>query len=110
MAERLRLEPRTIEEIVAICDTMLTTLRNAARHASDLTDAPSFGGFKSAEDLRAGFVRKARGTPESLYERLEQFEAVLSGMREAFASGGEGFLAAENNWTARLHALNQDEL
>ncbi len=110
MAEGLRLDPQTIEEIVAICDTMLTTLREAARHASDLTDAPSFGGFKSAEDLRAGFVRKARGTPDSLYERLEQFEAVLSGMREAFAAGGEGFLAAEYNWATRLHALNQDEL
>lgn len=110
MAERLRLEPRTIEEIVAICDTMLTTLQEAAQQARRLTAAPSFGGFKSAEELRAGFVRKARGTPESLYERLEQFEAVLSGMRGAFAAGGEGFLAAENNWTARLHALNQDEL
>ena len=110
MAEGLRLDPRTIEEIVAICDTMLETLREVARQANDLTDAPSFGGFKSAQDLRSGFVRKARGTPESLYERLEQFEAVLSGMRDAFSDGGEGFLSAENGWAAHLHAASRDEL
>ncbi|CCW10433.1 hypothetical protein QLG13_10095 [Rhodococcus aetherivorans] len=107
MAEGLRLDPQKIDEIVAICDTMLTTLREAARHASDLTDAPSFGGFKSAEDLRAGFVRKARGTPESLFERLQQFAAVLENMRETFASGGEGFLATDHDWTAVLNASGQ---
>lgn len=107
MAEGLRLDPQTIEEIVAICDTMLETLREAARHASDLADAPSFGGFKSAEDLRTGFVRKARGTPESLFERLQQFAAVLENMRETFASGGEGFLATEHDWTALLNASGQ---
>ncbi|KXF88245.1 hypothetical protein D092_04155 [Rhodococcus ruber Chol-4] len=110
MAEGLRLDPQTIEEIVAICDTMLTTLRKAAQQARMLADAPSFGGFKSAEDLRAGFVRKARGTPESLYERLEQFEAALEGMRDTFASGGGGFLSAEYAGAARLLAASQDEL
>ncbi|OLL18338.1 MULTISPECIES: hypothetical protein [unclassified Rhodococcus (in: high G+C Gram-positive bacteria)] len=110
MAEGLRLNPQTIEEIVAICDTMLETLREAGRQAGELTAAPSFGGFKSAEDLRAGFVRKAQGTPESLYEILKQFEAVLRGMRDTFATGGEGFLAAESERVERLHDLPQDEL
>lgn len=110
MAEGLRLDPQTIDEIVALCDTMLETLREAALNARRLTDAPSFGGFRSAEDLRAGFVRKAHGTPESLHERLEQFHAVLSGMRETFAAGGDGFLTAEYDWTERLHRASQDEL
>ncbi|MGX7731900.1 hypothetical protein ACWPOB_21940 [Rhodococcus sp. 2H158] len=110
MAEGLRLDPQTIDEIVAICDTMLETLREAGRQAGDLTTVPSFGGFKSAEDLRAGFVRKARGTPESLYERLKQFEAVLRDMRDTFAVGGEGFLAAESEWVQRLNALPRDKL
>ncbi|MDO2378402.1 hypothetical protein Q2298_08550 [Rhodococcus electrodiphilus] len=110
MAEGLRLDPQTIEEIVAICDTMLETLQEAAQQAKRLAIAPSFGGFQSAQDLRAGFERKARGTPESLYERLEQFEAVLSGMRDTFAAGGEGFLSAEHDWATRMHSLNQDKL
>ncbi|AXY51421.1 hypothetical protein LZP97_03600 [Rhodococcus sp. DMF-1] len=110
MAEGLRLDPQTIEEIVAICDTMLATLHNAADQARVLADAPSFGGFTSAEELRAGFVRKARGTPESLYERLKEFEAVLTQMRNNFAAGGEAFLSAEYDWTVRLHAVGQEEL
>ncbi|WP_432793893.1 hypothetical protein [Rhodococcus ruber] len=110
MAEGLRLDPQTIEEIIAICDTMLETLREAAQQAKKLTAAPSFGGFRSAEDLRAGFIRKAHGTPDSLYERLEQFAAVLEGMRDTFSAGGEGFLHAENRRTAKLRALGQDEL
>ncbi|MDM7489688.1 hypothetical protein QYS60_18505 [Rhodococcus sp. GXMU-t2271] len=109
MAEGLRLDPQKIDEIVAICDTMLETLRIATDKAKALTDAPCFGGFGSAEDLRAGFVRKARGTPESLYERLEQFEAVLSQMRETFAAGGDKFLDAEHNWTQRLNAADSDD-
>ncbi|KOS53896.1 hypothetical protein [Rhodococcus rhodochrous] len=110
MAEGLRLDPQTIDEIVALCDTMLETLREAAQQASELADAPSFGGFASAQALRAGFVRKARGTPASLYERLEQYQAVLTDMRTTFAAGGEGFLAAEYDWAERLRAANQDVL
>ncbi|WP_416063217.1 hypothetical protein [Rhodococcus indonesiensis] len=109
MAEELRLDPQAIDEIVELCDTMLGTLREAARQAGNLADAPSFGGFASAQALRAGFVRKARGTPASLYERLEQFQAVLSDMRATFAAGGDGFLAAEYDWAERLRAANQEE-
>lgn len=109
MAEKLRLDPQAIDEIVAVCDTMLRTLKDAAEEAGNLTDAPSFGGFASAEALRAGFVRKAQGTPESLYERLEQFYVVLKGMRDLFAAGGEGFLAAEYDWVQRLHGASSDE-
>lgn len=46
MAEGLRLDPQKIDEIVAICDTMLTTLREAAQQARILADAPSFGGLQ----------------------------------------------------------------
>ncbi|ANZ25821.1 MULTISPECIES: hypothetical protein [Rhodococcus] len=107
MTDRLRLEPHTIEDIVAICDTMLESLKKAANDAYELADAPSFGGFKSAEDLRTGFILKARGTPASLYERLEQFHSVLKEMRETFAAGGEGFLDAEYDWTQKIGDMRE---
>lgn len=102
MSRPLRLDPHTIDEIVALCDTMLATLSHAIDRSEDLTRAVSFGGFESAEQLRRGFLIKARGTPESAYERLTQFHEVLARMRETFAAGGQGFLDAEYDWARPL--------
>ncbi|MDV6295838.1 MULTISPECIES: hypothetical protein [Rhodococcus] len=102
MSEALRLDPHTIDEIVAICDTMLATLSDAIDNSEDLAKVGSFGGFESAEQLRQGFLTKARGTPESAYERLTQFHEVLSRMRDTFAAGGQGFLDADYDWARQL--------
>ncbi|MFD5810612.1 hypothetical protein [Rhodococcus aetherivorans] len=102
MSKPLRLDPQTIEEIVAICETMLANLRHAIDRTDELTAVGSFGGFESAEQLRQGFLTKARGTPTSAYERLTQFHEVLSRMRDTFAAGGQGFLDADYDWARQL--------
>ncbi|AUM18696.1 MULTISPECIES: hypothetical protein [Rhodococcus] len=102
MNNPLRLDPHTIDEIVAVCDNLLAILRHAIDRTDELTAVGSFGGFESAEQLRRGFLIKARGTPESAYERLTQFHEVLTRMRETFAAGGQGFLDAEYDWVRRL--------
>ncbi|MGW4580118.1 hypothetical protein ACWELP_15630 [Rhodococcus aetherivorans] len=102
MNRPLRLAPHTIDEIVALCDSMLAILGEAIVRSEDLTRAGNFGGFESAEALRQGFLTKARGTPESAYERLTQFHEVLSRMRDTFAAGGQGFLDADYDWARQL--------
>lgn len=108
MAKSVRLEPHVIDEIVAICDTMLTELEEAARSAAGLVNAHGFGDLESARQLAAGYSRKAAGTPESARERIEQFIDTLTQLRDAFASGGEDFLDAQFDWARALDTADRD--
>jgi len=108
MAKSVRLEPHVIDEIVAICDTMLTELEEAARSAAGLVNAHGFGDLESARQLAAGYSRKAAGTPESAYERIEQFIDTLTQLRDAFAAGGEDFLDAQFDWARALDTADRD--
>lgn len=106
LTEFVRLDPHVIDEIVAICDTMLAALHETKDAAVDLVRTDGFGDLESARQLAAGYARKAAGTPASARERIDQFITTLTDLRDAFASGGEAFLDSEFDWAGRLQATN----
>lgn len=108
MSEFVRLEPHVIDEILAICDTVLAELDRAAEVAKYLGKAEGFGEFESAKQLATGFGRKGAGTPESAKERVDQFIVAFTQLRDAFASGGEAFLEAEFDWVRQLASIEQE--
>ncbi|MBX4167727.1 hypothetical protein K3M35_03470 [Rhodococcus sp. DMU2021] len=108
MSEAVRLEPEVITEIVRIRDVMLEEFRSSARVTEKLAFTAGFGDFDSAQQLAAGYRRKAAGTPESAKERVEQFIEVLTQLRDAFAAGGEAFLNTESDWTRQLTITDPD--
>ncbi|MGX6509647.1 hypothetical protein [Rhodococcus sp. SJ-2] len=108
MSEFVRLEPHVIDEILAICDTVLAELDRAAEVAKYLGQAEGFGEFESAKQLATGFARKGAGTPESAKERVDQFIVAFTKLRDAFASGGEAFLEAEFDWVRQLASIEQE--
>lgn len=88
---------------------MLTELEAARRTAESLTRTDGFGDFDSAQQLAAGYRRKAAGTPESAKERVEQFIDALTRLRDAFAGGGEAFLETEFDWARQLSGLDPEQ-
>ena len=96
MGKSLRLEPETMERCVSLCNTMISKLDRAIRDSAQLTNASGFGDLASARQLQQGFINKARGNPDSVYERMVQFKAAIILMRDAFAAGGEGFADADS--------------
>lgn len=108
MSDFVRLDPHVIAEIVAICNSALSELREASAITSRLGFTEGFGDFESAKQLAAGYNRKAAGTPESARERIEQFIEALTQLRDAFASGGEAFVEAEFDWVRQLQAIDVD--
>ncbi|MGN5239287.1 hypothetical protein [Rhodococcus sp. SJ-3] len=108
MSEFVRLEPQVIDEIVAICEVVLDELDNARKIAGRLGTAEGFGDFESAKQLAAGYARKGAGTPESARERVDQFIAAFTHLRDAFATGGEAFLEAEFDWVRQLQSIDVD--
>jgi hypothetical protein len=108
MSDFTRLEPHVIEEIVRICEEMLREFREAKEITSQLSNPQGFGDFDSAQQLAAGYRRKAAGTPESARERVEQFIDALTQLRDAFATGGEAFLDTEFDWARQLATTEPD--
>lgn len=107
-SEFTRLEPHVIAEVVTLCDRMLAELTAAKDAAAKLGTRRDFGELESAKQLAAGFARKGRGTPESAYERTEQFIVALTNIRDAFATGGDAFLGADFDWARRLTDTDAD--
>ncbi|MFD3810714.1 hypothetical protein [Rhodococcus sp. NPDC058639] len=108
MAEFVRLDPGVVDEIVAICNTMLDELTSAQGIADGLVETRGFGDCESARQLADGYARKAAGTPESARERIDQFITTLTDLRDAFASGGEAFLEAEFDWARQLQGMETE--
>ncbi|NME80315.1 hypothetical protein [Rhodococcus sp. 105337] len=108
MAEFVRLDPDVVDEIVAICNTMLKELIATRETANRLLETRGFGDLESARQLADGYARKAAGTPESARERIDQFIATLTDLRDAFASGGEAFLEAEFDWARQLRGMETE--
>jgi len=106
--EFTRLEPHVVDQIVRICESMLTELEESRLIAWRLIDARGFGDFSSAQQLAAGYRRKAAGTPESAVERVEQFIDALTQLRDAFAAGGEAFLDTNSELARQLGAIDPD--
>ncbi|APE08405.1 hypothetical protein CEJ39_09735 [Rhodococcus pyridinivorans] len=102
MPDFTRLEPHVVSEILRICEVMLVELDASRARADNLTDTRGFGDFDSAQQLAAGYRRKAAGTPESARERMQQFIDALLQLRDAFAAGGEAFLDTEADWARQL--------
>ncbi|MEU5841715.1 hypothetical protein [Rhodococcus sp. NPDC047139] len=109
MPNSVRLEPHVIEEILRVCEIMLAEFENSSRTASRLQATHGFGDFESAQQLAAGYRRKASGTPESAVERIEQFSKALKQLRDAFATGGEAFLDTEFDWARQLDTLDSEQ-
>jgi hypothetical protein len=101
----VRLDSRVVDEIVAICNTMLVELVAASEVVERLNQTHGFGDFESARQLAAGYARKGAGTPESARERIDQFIENLTALRDAFATGGDAFLDANSEWARRLSAM-----
>ncbi|MEU5841713.1 hypothetical protein [Rhodococcus sp. NPDC047139] len=108
MPDFVRLEPDVVDEIVRICNVMLAELRSTRRTADGLSATHGFGDFDSAQQLAAGYRRKAAGTPESAKERVEQFIEALTQLRDAFATGGQAFLDTEFDWARQLDVIDPD--
>ncbi|MGI9209516.1 MAG: hypothetical protein ACR2I3_16295 [Rhodococcus sp. (in: high G+C Gram-positive bacteria)] len=108
MAEFVRLDPDVVDESVAICNTMLKELIATRETANRLLETRGFGDLESARQLADGYARKAAGTPESARERIDQFIATLTDLRDAFASGGEAFLEAEFDWARQLREMETE--
>jgi len=108
MPEFSRLEPHVVAEILRICKTMLDEFDQSYKQTFKLTDVRGFGDFDSAQQLAAGYRRKAAGTPESARERMQQFIDALTQLRDAFATGGEAFLDTESDWARQLAATDPD--
>ncbi|MFX1760843.1 hypothetical protein [Rhodococcus pyridinivorans] len=108
MHDHTRLQPDVVDEIVRICGVMLAEFEQSLQFADRLTRTDGFGDFDSAQQLAAGYRRKAAGTPESAKERVEQFIDALTQLRDAFATGGEAFLDTESDWTRQLAATDPD--
>ncbi|AHD23367.1 hypothetical protein Y013_23550 [Rhodococcus pyridinivorans SB3094] len=108
MADYARLEPEVLTEILRICGVMISEMEAARKNANNLTRTDGFGDFESAQQLAAGYRRKAAGTPESAKERVEQFIDALTQLRDAFATGGEAFLDTESDWARQLAATDPD--
>ncbi|MGW5286084.1 hypothetical protein [Rhodococcus pyridinivorans] len=108
MSDFARLEPHVVDEIVRICEVMFREFEDAQTTAAKLPDVRGFGDFASAQQLAAGYRRKASGTPESAIERIEQFTLVLAQLRDAFATGGEAFLDTEADWARQLAITDPD--
>jgi len=108
VSEFVRLETDVLDEIVRICNVMLTEFDKSRLSAEGLLFVDGFGDFDSAQQLAAGYRRKAAGTPESARERVEQFIDALTHLRDAFASGGEAFLDTESDWARQLAATDPD--
>lgn len=105
----VRLDHDVAEEIVRICDVMLAELESARATTRKLVFTDGFGDFDSAQQLAAGYRRKAAGTPESAKERVEQFIDSLTRLRDAFAGGGEAFLDTELDWSRQLGTLDAEQ-
>ncbi|TWH17749.1 hypothetical protein L618_001800000400 [Rhodococcus rhodochrous J45] len=108
MSDFARLEPHVVDEIVRVCEVMLREFEDAQTTAAKLPDVRGFGDFASAQQLAAGYRRKASGTPESAVERIEQFIDALTQLRDAFATGGKAFLDTESDWARQLAATDPD--
>ncbi|UTT49855.1 hypothetical protein [Rhodococcus gordoniae] len=103
-----RLEPQVVDEILRICKVMLDEFDQSQETARRLLNVDGFGGFASAQQLAAGYKRKASGTSESAVERIEQFTLALLQLRDAFATGGEAFLDTESDWARQLAITGPD--
>lgn len=108
MTDFVRLEQDVIDEIVRVCDVMLDEFTSIRESVDRLSDTRGFGDLESAQQLAAGYRRKAAGTPESARERVEQYIDALTRIRDAFASGGEAFLEAEFEWARQLSRISVD--
>ncbi|MDG3010421.1 hypothetical protein G4X40_09710 [Rhodococcus sp. D2-41] len=102
MADKLRLSPEGIAQCVKACDELIDTLDRQLSATYNLDALDGFGPLQSAQMLRAGFLRKASGTPESARERIHQFREIAVRMRENFAAGGEGFAETEAEFASAL--------
>ena len=92
----LRLDEGAIEELVGMCDAILTNVRTAKGQARILNLAGGFGGFDSAKQLEAGYKRKAVDGEDSVQARLTEFEEAIIAMREAFEAGGDAYADQES--------------
>ncbi|WP_280483553.1 hypothetical protein [Nocardia farcinica] len=75
----LNFDPNAVTEMVGIYDNLLLVLTTARRNLAKVTDAQGFGGFKSAQELQAGFGGKAT-------EGIEVIDQLIAGVLDLQAA------------------------
>jgi len=108
LGDFVKLDPAAIEELVGICNEIITELEVAREKTRYLAEPKGFGDFESARQLAAGFGRKAVGHPAAAYERFGQFIEAYSQLRDAIKGGGEAFLGEEFEFVRRLRSAEGD--
>lgn len=104
MGRSLRLEPDVARQLVAECDRLIDRLNQHMQDAGRLAQISGFGDIPSAQQLQAGFARKAVVGEASVVERIRQFRDQVMLIRANFEAGGDAFLKAEES---NAHALRQ---
>ncbi|WP_246442142.1 hypothetical protein [Rhodococcus triatomae] len=92
----LHLTDGAIEELVGICEDIITNLEEAMGKSAALDWVSGFGGFDSANQLEVGYKRKGSGGEDSVYDRLIDFKEAVEAMRDAFRAGGDAYADQES--------------
>ncbi|EOM76544.1 hypothetical protein DW322_20765 [Rhodococcus rhodnii] len=100
MAE-LKLDDGTIEECVVICERMLDKLEQAKLRTIDLRNTGGFGTLPSAEQLAAGYSRKA----DDVLETVLRYISAVEAMRDAFRAGGLAYAESDSAVSAALRTV-----
>lgn len=109
MGNSLKLSPEAIKQCVDATQELIDGLDDQIRRVDELMGLAGAGGtLGSAQQLMQGFVAKAKGRPDSVYERLMQFREVAIGMRDNFAAGGQGFAEMEAKVAEVLGGFKKD--
>lgn len=80
----VKYDPATALDCARHYDLLAATLTRQKTKLLELENIGGFGGFESAEQLRAGFTRKAGAA----HQVLDQFIAAAYQMKEAFLISG----------------------
>ncbi|WP_460696233.1 hypothetical protein [Nocardia thraciensis] len=97
----VRFDPDAARRCAELYDQQIERLRHLQQRLESASDLHGFGGFFSAEQLQAGFARKARDT----VALLDQHIAASYRMKEGFLISAGLHEEAEAASAAALRAL-----
>ncbi|AHH20700.1 hypothetical protein [Nocardia nova] len=94
-------DPAAARGCAAIYQQQADRLRELQQRLDSVSDLTGFGGFFSAQQLQAGFGRKARDAAEL----LDQYIAAAYRMKEAFLISAGLYEEADSAHAAALRAV-----
>ncbi|NLG54449.1 MAG: hypothetical protein GX542_02180 [Rhodococcus sp.] len=109
MTETLYLDDGTAAECVALCDDLIAKFDEAIRETRAFENISGFGGFDSAKQLQRGFEEKLINSPDSVKNRLIQFQDAVKLLRATFEANGRGFEDTESEIYQAIRAIGSAE-